>query len=597
MRLTKGTKKALSLALSTALVLTGANVGTLKADAAKVNNKDGVKLTLTGKTLTKKEATVKEDGTVKVTTTFADAATAGALKGANFGETKTATDVKYVDDCDFSLKIVKVEVAEKNVLAKNVTGDYNNSDLYEVNTTDKSFKDFVAEKGDEITFTYKVTGLEDYEDTLDALKKENEALAASKAALEKENGSLAASKAALEKDNASLVASKAALEKDNKSLAASKAALETENKALAASNSALVASKAALEKDNKSLAASKAALEDQLKNTPAPTETPAPVAKGQMGNFNVSFDYVGDDTWGEQSWGDKSVNVTKDGDYSIEYTATSDSKGIYLMMLDTDLYYGSLADNFALTVKNVKIGDKTYAIDNKGCWGFADQTVSKNYRFNIVNPWNGLFDKTGVNWQDEKVTTIDKLNKAPVKANDKIVVNFNVTTKKASSTVSIKAAKSKVSVAPSKSATVKYTVKGTSTVKATSNNKAVTVKVNKSKKNVTITAKKTAVMGKTATITLKAGSKKSTIKVTVAKTANVKKKKTAKYTVALAKVTKKVKDKKIKVSVKNKKVAKVTVKKTAKGQVTFQVKGLKKGKTTATLKYGKKSAKVSVVVK
>ena len=569
MRLTKGTKKALSLALSTALVLTGANVGTLKADAAKVNNKDGVKLTLTGKTLTEKYATVKEDGTVKVTTTFADAATAGALKGANFGETKTATDVKYVDDCDFSLKIVKVEVAEKNVLAKNVTGDYNNSDLYEVNTTDKSFKDFVAEKGDEITFTYKVTGLEDYEDTLDALKKENEALAASKAALEK--------------NNASLVASKAALEKDNKSLAASKAALETENKALAASNSAL--------------AASKAALEDQLKNTPAPTETPAPVAKGQIGNFNVSFDYVGDDTWGEQSWGDKSVNVTKDGDYSIEYTATSDSKGIYLMMLDTDLYYGSLADNFAFTVKNVKIGDKTYAIDNKGCWGFADQTVSKNYRFNIVNPWNGLFDKTGVNWQDEKVTTIDKLNKAPVKANDKIVVNFNVTTKKASSTVSIKAAKSKVSVAPSKSATVKYTVKGTSTVKATSNNKAVTVKVNKSKKNVTITAKKTAVMGKTATITLKAGSKKSTIKVTVAKTANVKKKKTAKYTVALAKVTKKVKAKKIKVSVKNKKVAKVTVKKTAKGQVTFQVKGLKKGKTTATLKYGKKSAKVSVVVK
>ena len=586
MRLTKGTKKALSLALSTALVLTGANVGTLKADAAKVDAKDGVKLTLTGKTLNKKEATVKADGKVEVTTTFADAATAGAFKGANFGETKTATDVKYVDDCDFSLKIVKVEVKGENVLKKNVTGDYTAYEVYEVNTEADSFKDFVAEKGDEITFTYKVTGLEDYEDTLDALKKENEALAASKAALEKNNASLVASKAALEKDNASLVASKAALEKDNKSLAASKAALETENKALAASNSALAAS-------NSALAASKAALEDQLKNTPAPTETPAPVAKGQMGNFNVSFDYVGDDTWGEQSWGDKSVNVTKDGDYSIEYTATSDSKGIYLMMLDTDLYYGSLADNFALTVKN----DKTYAIDNKGCWGFADQTVSKNYRFNIVNPWNGLFDKTGVNWQDEKVTTIDKLNKAPVKANDKIVVNFNVTTKKASSTVSIKAAKSKVSVAPSKSATVKYTVKGTSTVKATSNNKAVTVKVNKSKKNVTITAKKTAVMGKTATITLKAGSKKSTIKVTVAKTANVKKKKTANYTVALAKVTKKVKAKKIKVSVKNKKVAKVTVKKTAKGQVTFQVKGLKKGKTTATLKYGKKSAKVSVVVK
>ena len=508
MRLTKGTKKALSLALSTALVLTGANVGTLKADAA---DKDGVELTLKGETLNKKEATVKADGKVEVTTTFANAATAGALAGANFGE--TTTTVENVTE-DFDLKIVSVKVGDKDVLSKKaVYGEY--ADSKNIATTSVGdFEKFTAEKGDEITFTYKVNGVTD----LDALKKENEALAASKAALE-----------------------------------------------------------------------------DQLKNTPAPTETPAPVAKGQMGNFNVSFDYVGDDTWGEQSWGDKSVNVTKDGDYSIEYTATSDSKGIYLMMLDTDLYYGSLADNFALTVKNVKIGDKTYAIDNKGCWGFADQTVSKNYRFNIVNPWNGLFDKTGVNWQDEKVTTIDKLNKAPVKANDKIVVNFNVTTKKASSTVSIKAAKSKVSVAPSKSATVKYTVKGTSTVKATSNNKAVTVKVNKSKKNVT--AKKTAVMGKTATITLKAGSKKSTIKVTVAKTANVKKKKAANYTVALAKVTKKVKAKKIKVSVKNKKVAKVTVKKTAKGQVTFQVKGLKKGKTTATLKYGKKSAKVSVVVK
>ena len=537
MRLTKGTKKALSLALSTALVLTGANVGTLKADAA---DKDGVKLTLTGDTLKDATENLTKDGKISVETTFSKAASEGSV--TKFGTTETTAS--KVDE-DFDLKIVSVKFDNRELLKKAKFGDYSVSDKnYVIKTTadaDFNLAKFEAKEGDKITFTYKVSGVSD---------------------LEKENEALAASKAALEKDNASLVASKAALEKDNKSLAASKAALE-----------------------------------DQLKNTPAPTETPAPVAKGQMGNFNVSFDYVGDDTWGEQSWGDKSVNVTKDGDYSIEYTATSDSKGIYLMMLDTDLYYGSLADNFALTVKNVKIGDKTYAIDNKGCWGFADQTVSKNYRFNIVNPWNGLFDKTGVNWQDEKVTTIDKLNKAPVKANDKIVVNFNVTTKKASSTVSIKAAKSKVSVAPSKSATVKYTVKGTSTVKATSNNKAVTVKVNKSKKNVTITAKKTAVMGKTATITLKAGSKKSTIKVTVAKTANVKKKKTAKYTVALAKVTKKVKAKKIKVSVKNKKVAKVTVKKTAKGQVTFQVKGLKKGKTTATLKYGKKSAKVSVVVK
>ena len=104
-------------------------------------------------------------------------------------------------------------------------------------------------------------------------------------------------------------------------------------------------------------------------------------------------------------------------------------------------------------------------------------------------------------------------------------------------------------------------------------------------------------MGSTATVTLKAGTKKATIKVTVAKSANVKKNKTVKYSVALAKVTKKVKTNKIKITVKNKKIAKVTVKKTAKGQITYSVKGLKEGKTTATIKYGKKSVKVSVVVK
>ena len=90
---------------------------------------------------------------------------------------------------------------------------------------------------------------------------------------------------------------------------------------------------------------------------------------------------------------------------------------------------------------------------------------------------------------------------------------------------------------------------------------------------------------------------KKIIKVTVAKSANVKKNKTVKYSVKLAKVTKKVKTNKIKVTVKNKKIAKVTVKKTAKGQITYSVKGLKKGKTTATIKYGKKSVKVNVVVK
>lgn len=575
MRLTKGTKKALSLALSTALVLTSVNLGTSNADAKKLDKKEGVKITVTSKSLDEKDKTATEDGNVEITTTFSKAATAGTLEGANF-EVKATTDVTYdvASEAAFSLKLVAAEYDGKDVLKRTVTGDFDDDDddKYVVNATTKKFEDFTAKAGDKITFTYKLTGFDEYISAAEA---------ASKAAIE---AAEAASKAAAE------VASKAAADAAD---AAEKAAAEIDAASKAAAEAA---SKAAAELD----AASKKAaeLQQKLDELTAPTPEPAPVEKGQMGNFNVKLNYVGDDSWGEQSWGDKSVNVTGDGDYKIEYTATSDSSDLFMMILSTDLYYGSLADDFALTVKNVVIGDKTYTVDNNGCWGFTDQKVSDAYRFNIVNPYNGLFDKTGVNWQDEAVTSMDKLGTAPVKAGDKITVNFNVSTKKASTTsVSIKAAKTKASVAPGKSTTVKYTVKGTTSVKATSSNKTVTVKVNKSKKTVTIAAKKTAVMGKTATVTLKAGSKKSTIKVTVSKTANVNKKKSANYIVSLAKVTKKVKASKIKVSVKNKKVAKVTVKKTASGQVTFQVKGLKKGKTTATLKYGKKSAKVSIVVK
>ena len=340
--------------------------------------------------------------------------------------------------------------------------------------------------------------------------------------------------------------------------------------------------------------------------TPAPTEEPtaAPVVKGDMDKFTVGFNYVGDDTWGESTWGDTTVDVTGDGNYSISYTASSDSKDLYMLFLTTDLYKGSLNANFKLNATYVAVGSKEYKVDVKGPWGFNDQQDTNAYRYNIVNPFNGSFDDTGLSWQDPKVTAVDGLGVCPVKAGDIVKVYFTVSgmNKKNSAAnelpaaaATVKAAKKAVSVAPGKSTTVKFTA-GT-TVKATSSDKAVTVKVNNTKKTATITAKSTAVMGKTATVTLKTASKKATVKVTVAKTANVKKNKTAKYSVVLSKVTKKVKADKVKVSVKNNKIAKVTVNKTAKDQVTFSVKGLKKGQTTATLKSGKKSVKVSVVVK
>ena len=89
----------------------------------------------------------------------------------------------------------------------------------------------------------------------------------------------------------------------------------------------------------------------------------------------------------------------------------------------------------------------------------------------------------------------------------------------------------------------------------------------------------TKVKAKKAKVTVKKG-KKATLKFTV--TAKNKKAKTTD---------------KMKVSVKNKKIVTVSKKKLSKGSATVTVKGKKKGSTKVTVKIGKKSAKVTVKVK
>ena len=89
----------------------------------------------------------------------------------------------------------------------------------------------------------------------------------------------------------------------------------------------------------------------------------------------------------------------------------------------------------------------------------------------------------------------------------------------------------------------------------------------------------TKVKAKKAKVTVKKG-KKATLKFTV--TAKNKKAKTTD---------------KMKVSVKNKKIVTVSKKKLSKGSATVTVKGKKKGSTKVTVKIGKKSAKVTVQVK
>ena len=355
-------------------------------------------------------------------------------------------------------------------------------------------------------------------------------------------------------------------------------------------------------------------------NTPAPTSdaTPAPTEapKGNMDKFNVAFNYVADDKWGEQSWGDKSVDVTGDGKYEISYTAQSDTTDIFMMILSTDLYKGSLNKDFKLVPTTVSVGKTDYKVNAKGGWCFADQEKTNAYRYNIVNPYNGPIGPDGVTYVDPAVTSIDGLGTAPVKKGDTIKVSFTVSGMKGSTSAKSKAkvtvSKKTVTVAAGKSTTVSYKAlnKAGKAVKAsakTSNKKLATVKVTSSKK-IKISVPKKATKGSSAKITLTSAGKKATITVKVAnpvksakaakKTVKIKKGKKAKITVKVtAQNKKKATTDKLTAKSSKSKIAKITGKKVSKGKVTVTVKGAKKGTSKLTIKIGKKSVKVTVKVK
>ena len=130
------------------------------------------------------------------------------------------------------------------------------------------------------------------------------------------------------------------------------------------------------------------------------------------------------------------------------------------------------------------------------------------------------------------------------------------------------------SVAPSQTPATSVAPSQTPAASVQPSQKPVVKKTTKTTKNAC-----TKVKAKKAKVTVKKG-KKATLKFTV--TAKNKKAKTTD---------------KMTVSVKNKKIVTVSKKKLSKGSATVTVKGKKKGSTKVTVKIGKKSAKVTVKVK
>lgn len=64
--------------------------------------------------------------------------------------------------------------------------------------------------------------------------------------------------------------------------------------------------------------------------TVASDGTVTDATKGNMDRFNVGFNYVSDDKWTEDIWGEKNVDVIGDGNYSISYEAENDTDNIFL---------------------------------------------------------------------------------------------------------------------------------------------------------------------------------------------------------------------------------------------------------------------------
>lgn len=304
--------------------------------------------------------------------------------------------------------------------------------------------------------------------------------------------------------------------------------------------------------------------------------TAAPVAaKGNMDKFSVNFNYVADDTWAESIWEGTPVEVTGNGSYSISYKATSATQSIFMLFLETNLYKDSLKDGFSMVATDVSVGSKNYKVTDNGGWCFKDEKEDAQYRYNIVNPYNGPKKADGLTdlteGQEKKINEIGTVS---VAAGDMVTVYFTVkgmNSDNAGATAAPEATTTpEVTVAPTETpAPTEAPAETTPTPDATQtpDNTEDTDNTEESEASLTVTKK---------TVSIKAG-KAVTVKYTATNTDGDAVK--AKATSANKKVAK--------VKVSSKKVIKITV-----------PNNVKKGKkTVVTVKAEGKTAKINVKVK
>ena len=165
--------------------------------------------------------------------------------------------------------------------------------------------------------------------------------------------------------------------------------------------------------------------------TVKPTRTPEPTPTGDANGFAVSLNHVTSSSWYDSAWGEPSIYVDRDGEYSLSYQTSEDSDHLNLLMLDTNLYSCNVSDRFKMEGVSIQIGDQTYDASNAD-FCFANSATAEDakkhpYRLNFINPWSYPTEDDGYT-QIEGVDSVDVLDgeDVDIRKGDQITVTFRV---------------------------------------------------------------------------------------------------------------------------------------------------------------------------
>lgn len=165
--------------------------------------------------------------------------------------------------------------------------------------------------------------------------------------------------------------------------------------------------------------------------TVKPTRTPEPTPTGDANGFAVSLSHVTSSSWYDSAWGEPSIYVDRDGEYSLSYQTSEDSDHLNLLMLDTNLYSCNVSDRFKMEGVSIQIGDQTYDASNAD-FCFANSATAEDakkhpYRLNFINPWSYPTEDDGYT-KIEGVNSVDVLDgeDVDIREGDQITVTFRV---------------------------------------------------------------------------------------------------------------------------------------------------------------------------